>query len=136
MQTVSRPPTSASSPSCERGASYEYTRLLKHCDNSCMVANHSCYHSHYKRNDNRVAGSSRSLGLAHIGSIVVPFSGVPYRIRIMNPKKELLWGLWVGETLKFWEFLCCLAELVEHMQKWPGAFNHAALKRPCNNCAQ
>ena len=99
MQTVSRPPTSASSPSCERGASYEYTRLLKHCDNICMVANHRCYHIHYKRNDNRVAGSSRSLGFTHIGSIVVPFSGVPYyRIRIMNPKKELLWGLWVGET--------------------------------------
>ena len=30
-----------------------------------------------------------------IGSIVVPFLGLPYRILNMNPKKELLWSLWV-----------------------------------------
>ena len=30
-----------------------------------------------------------------IGSIVVPFWGLPYRILQMNPKKELLWSLWV-----------------------------------------
>ena len=30
-----------------------------------------------------------------IGPIVVRFWGLPYRILNMNPKKELLWGLWV-----------------------------------------
>ena len=26
------------------------------------------------------------------------FLGLPYRILFMNPKKELLWGLWVVST--------------------------------------
>ena len=34
--------------------------------------------------------------LIPIGSIVVPFWGyIPYRIPNMNPKTELVWGLWV-----------------------------------------
>ena len=31
-----------------------------------------------------------------IGSLVVPFLGLPYRILNMNHKKELLWSLWVA----------------------------------------
>ena len=30
-----------------------------------------------------------------MGSVVVPFLGRPYRVLNMNPKKELLWSLWV-----------------------------------------
>ena len=33
--------------------------------------------------------------LIPIGSIVVPFGELPYRIVNMSPKKELLWSLWV-----------------------------------------
>ena len=35
------------------------------------------------------------LGLP-TGSKVLPFWGLPYRILIINHKKELLWSLWVG----------------------------------------
>ena len=31
-----------------------------------------------------------------MGSLVVPFGGLPYRILNTNHKKELLRGLWVG----------------------------------------
>ena len=31
-----------------------------------------------------------------MGPTVAPFLGLPYMILNMNPKKELLWGLWVG----------------------------------------
>ena len=35
-----------------------------------------------------------------IGSLVVPFWGLPHRILNTNHKKELLRGLWVGGKVK------------------------------------
>ena len=38
---------------------------------------------------------SKFLSGVPIGSMVVPYWGLPYRILNINHKKELLWSLWV-----------------------------------------
>ena len=38
--------------------------------------------------------------------------GVPYRILNMNPKKELLWGLWVGTRVKGLGFTALRVQLM------------------------